>query len=273
MVLELNLLETGPGKFLLDTGATTSVIYREAILAGTIIDNGEHVRIHDMNLSATRPTATIQNFLIGSTVIQGVNFAILDQPQYSDPLLHQTKGIIGLDVLAAYRLVIDPIRQKLFFIDAQSPPLTFDKTWMPIAMNEHPFKRDVLGLHFLELEVNGMETFALVDTGSEFNVMNWNFKRLRELRVKRRRLHKTWKVTGAIGEFKPQWAVILEGIKFGNRTWPHQLFAVYQLGLFDAMELEDKPLMIAGMPFFSGKTVLIDFAGDVMWIKMESSPN
>lgn len=273
IVFELTLLETGTGKFLLDTGATTSVIYGDAFLAGTITGTIGNVRIHDMNLSARHPTVSIQNFHIGSTVIEGETFAIIDQPLYDDPLLNQTKGIIGLDILAKYRLMIDPIRQALFFISAQSPPLAFDKTWVSIPMTEQPFKRDVLGLHFLELQVNGLETYALVDTGSEFNVMNWNFTRLRQLNVKRRRLRKAWKATGVIGEFRPQWAVILEGIKFENHTWSHQKFSVFQLGLFDTMDLEDKPLMLAGMPFFKDRVVLIDFPADVMWVKKNTLPH
>lgn len=271
IVLRLDLLETGPGKFILDTGATTSVIYRDSILPGAVIEGGGQVRIHDMNFLATRPTTIIQNFLIGSKEIKGVTFAILDQPKYSDPLLRQTKGIIGLDILAEYKILIDPSSQKTFFIDEKSAPLTFDKTWSSIQLNERPFNRDVLGLHFLDLQVNGTETFALVDTGSEFNVMNWNFRRLRKLRVRRHHLRKEWKVNGAIGEFKPEWHVVLEGIEFGNRAWPHQLFSVHRLGLFDVIDLEGKPMMIVGMPFFEGKSILIDFANDVMWIKMESS--
>lgn len=267
IVFELTLRETGTGKFLLDTGATTSVIYGEAILTETLIGTGGHVRIHDMTVSARHPTVSIQNLQIGSTVIEGETFAIIDQPAYNDPLLDQTKGIIGLDILANYRLMIDPIRQTLFFINAQSPPLTFDKTWMSIPMTQQPFKRDVLGLHFLELQIDGIETYALLDTGSEFNVMNWNFTRLRQLGVQYRRLRRAWKATGVISEFRPQWAVILEGVDIKNLRWPDQTFAVFQLGFFDTMDLENKPLMLAGMPFIKDRVVLIDFSADVMWVK------
>lgn len=270
VILKLDLPETGSGKFILDTGATTSAIYRNAILPNTIIKNGGYVRIHDMNFSAPRPTIVIQSLFLGSTEIENISFAILDQPKHSETLLNQTKGIIGLDILSAYKIVIDPSDQKISFIDPQSPPLIFDKTWSSIQLSERPFNKDVLGLHFLELQVNGIDAFALVDTGSEFNVMNWNFRRLRKLRVRRKKLRKAWKVNGAIGEFRPAWAVVLEGIEFGNHAWSHQLFSVHHLALFDVVDLGDKPLMIVGMPFFRGKTILIDFENDVMWIKVES---
>lgn len=273
IVFALTLSETGPGKFLLDTGATTSAIYRNAVLAGTIINTEDDVRVHDMVLSARYPTVSIQNFHFGSNEIAGERFAVLDKPAYDDPLLRQTKGIIGLDILADYRLMIDPVRQTVFFISAESPALKFDKYWVSIPMSERPFKKDVLGLHFLELKINDTETYAVVDTGSEFNVMNWNFTRLRKFGVQHRRLRKAWKATGVIGEFEPRWVVILEGIKFKNHTWPDQRFSVSHLGLFDTMDLADKPLMLAGMPFFENRVVLIDFPADVMWVKITPDPN
>lgn len=270
IVFELDLQETGPGAFILDTGATTSVIYRHSILPGTEVEIGGDVRVHDMNFLANRPTARVEGFFIGQKEIEDINFAILDQPNYSDPLLRETKGVIGLDILTAYKVMIDPLEKKLYFIDAQSSTLKFDKNWSSIRLNERPFNKEVLGLHFLDLVVNGTEAFALLDTGSEFNVMNWNFQRLRKLRVKRQHLRKNWKVNGAIGEFRPEWSVFLEGIEFGRHGWPHQLFSVHRLDLFDTMDLEGKPIMIVGMPFFEGKTILIDFANDSMWIKTGS---
>lgn len=273
IVFEFSFSETGPGKFLLDTGATTSAIYRDAVLEGTLIDTENDVRVHDMVLSARYPTVRIQSFQIGSNVIAGERFAVLDKPAYDDPLLRQTKGIIGLDILAKFRLMIDPVRQTVFLIGAQSAPLKFDKSWVPIPMTERPFKKDVLGLHFIDVTINGTETYAVVDTGSEFNVMNWNFTRLRKFGVKHRRLRKAWKATGVVGEFKPQWVVILEGIQFQNHTWTDQRFSVSHLGLFDSMDLADKPLMLAGMPFFENRAVLIDFQADVMWVKRTSIPH
>ena len=93
IIFSLDIHETGVGKFILDTGATTSVIFRPAILPDTLIEDGGDVRIHDMNEFADRPTAAMRNFFIGSKEIESPHFAILDQPQYSDPLLAQTKGV------------------------------------------------------------------------------------------------------------------------------------------------------------------------------------
>lgn len=268
VVFSLGLPQIGERKFILDTGATTSALYQQRLPSDTSIgSDGEIVRIHGITASEMRPTLTLSEIKIGASTIRNVNVAILEQPQHKELLLRQVSGVIGLDVLASYRLLIDPMRRKLVFIDNRTLPILFDTSWVSVSLTEMPFGQDVYGLHFLELRVNGAQTYAMLDTGAEFNVMNWNFKNLWQLSIRKRSLRKEWEHNGSIGEFKPRGTANLEEIKSKDYSWIRQTFLVFDLNAFNSVGLQDRPLMIAGMPFLKDKTVLLDFEKDLMWIQ------
>lgn len=269
IVFELELKATGRGKFILDTGATTSALYAQTLIENNLVGKtGLNVRVHGMQRSETRPSILLEGFLIGKLLVEDIRVAILERPHYDEALLSQTKGIIGLDILSRYRIVIDSKRNQLFLISPSAPSIVFDNDWVSVTLTEFPFERYVYGLHFLKLRVNGVRAYAMLDTGSEFNVMNWNFKHLWQLKLRRILLREAWEHSGALGEFDPQGSAVLEGITSSGFKWPAQAFSVFDLNTFDKIGLKDQPVMIAGMPFLRDKTILIDFANDVMWMRV-----
>ena len=285
IIITVQFKDTGASKFILDTGATTSAIYRSELSLELQDENirdmsetasnaeaevaQKFVRVHDMHSSKLLSTVKLKSVSLGAIHIQDLEVVVLDKPPYQDPLLQQVKGIVGLDVISGYSLLLDSRAHQLTLLKAQPMPMRLDESWKHVPLTQTPFEQDAFGLYFMTVLINGRLTHALLDTGSDFNVMNWNFKHLWQLTVRRGRLLKEWQLSGALGEFDPQGAAILEGIQSADFTWPRQTFSVFDIEPFEASGFKDKPIMLAGMPFFSGRTVLIDFPHASLWMKDE----
>lgn len=269
MIIEAELPDIGSKKFILDTGATSSGVFAKSLPKGVNIwPKGRDVHVHSISRTEIRETVHPPYLKLGGVELNGIQLVLINPSKHDEVLLNRTIGVIGLDVLSRYKLYVDPQTQTLSLIDQAALPITFTEPWTQVAMTEALYNTSAFGLHFLELKIGGKTTFALFDTGAEYNVMNWNFKNIGQLRLRRRSMKKQWEHNGALGEFEPIGLAKIDGIKSRNYTWPQQTFSVFDIKSFEAIGLKDKPLMIAGMPFFDNRSLFIDFHNDDLWLNL-----
>lgn len=267
MIVEAELPDIGLKKFLLDTGATSSGVFAKSLPKGiNIWPKGRDVRVHSISRTDVRETVQPPYLRLGGVELNGIQLVLINASKHDEILLNQTIGVIGLDILGRYKLYVDPPTHTVSLIDQAAPPITFSETWAHISMTEEVYNTSAFGLHFLELKMGGKRTFALFDTGAEYNVVNWNFKNIWQLSLRRRSMKRQWEYNGALGEFEPIGLSKIEGIKSRNYTWPQQTFSVFDIKSFEAIGLQDKPLMIACMPFFENRSLFIDFHNDDLWL-------
>lgn len=268
MIIEAELPDIGSKKFILDTGATSSGVFAKSLPKGVNIwPKGRDVHVHSISRTEIRETVHPPYLKLGGVEINGIQLVLINPSKHDEVLLNQTIGVIGLDVLSRYKLFVDPQTQTLSLIDQAAPPITLIQPWTQIPMTEELYNTSALGLHFLELRMGGQRTFALFDTGAEYNVMNWNFKTIWQLSIRRRSMKKQWEHSGALGEFEPIGLAKIEGIHSRQYTWPQQTFSVFDIKSFETIGLKDKPLMIAGMPFFENRSLFVDFFNNYLWVK------
>lgn len=268
MIIEVEITELGLSKFIIDTGATASGVFKQSLTPNiTLGPRGNDVRVHGISKSEMRQTLQIQYVNLAGQSFDNKQFVLLEKPEHDEYLLNQTVGVIGLDVLSRYKVLIDPPNKILFLIDKQIEGIYLGESWNKIPMSTKPYNIPAYGLPFLKLNVNGIYAYALFDTGAEYNVMNWNFKHLWQLTLRRQSLERQWEHSGALGQFDPVGLAILDGISVEGYKWPKQSFSVFDLNTFNVIGLEDKPLMITGMPFFQNHPLLLDFSKQTLWIK------
>lgn len=254
-------------RFMVDTGATRSAIYDGAIPSRDLLEGSTLVRVHGISNSELRPTVFVKQGATGAEFIEGTELAVLDKPAGQGPLSGDVRGIFGLDLLSGFRVLFDAESKKIVLIGADAPAIAFDKSWRAVSLTQQPDGMEALGLYFIELKFKNTSIAAVLDSGADFNAMNWEFKTLPELNAKRRSLRNRWKVDGAIDEFKPRTLASIDALISRDYAWGPQSFIVYDLTMLDAAGWDGKPIMIAGAPFIDGKTVLIDFPGKTLWIK------
>ena len=122
-------------------------------------------------------------------------------------------------------------------------------------------------MHFIELRVDGRKTPALLDTGSEFNAMNWNSASYTQAKHLRRKLRKDWALQGANGTFDPVAKANLKLIRSGQKFWEDKDFIIMDFKSLDILGAEDDPFIIVGMNLLAEETVVLDFENNIMAIK------
>lgn len=212
-------------------------------------------------------TITLPFLKMGTHSINELNVAILSEQSSPDRHVDDPIGVIGLDILADFRILIDPGKQNILLIDSKTPPIELDRSWRHVSMIQSPYGKNIYRLHFVEVKVNGTATYALLDTGTEYNMMNWKFKNLWQLKEIRRSLKSDWEHRGAKGPFNPKALAELSSTKSSNYDWGKQTFLVFDFKTFHHIGLKEKPLMIVGIPFLKNRAAMIDFPNNKIWLR------
>jgi len=211
-------IHTAP--FIIDTGATKTAIYKNMLSRFGLSDSDAAIiQIHGMVDSGQRPRIDLPLLSLGSTSYANLDVAVLenrivDEAERAEPPV----GILGLDVLADYRLYYDSDANLLSLIpNALTPPI-IPGSWKFVTLTENPYSPDKRALKFMELRLAGGLTPALIDTGSEFTIMNWSVVQYPQLKTLRRRLKEYWRIQGSIGIFNPVTKVRLKSFRGGRSS-------------------------------------------------------
>ncbi len=262
-------IEIGDQKltFLIDTGATRSAIFETPLKTLTVNNKRKsQVLIHGIIESGKRDIVTVPKFTIGEVTFIDQALVILSDRDSGLKRSGEFDGLIGMDILSNYKLYASPETSD-FRLIRSNIMLTIPSDWERISLIENPFKDDQRTLHFMELRIAGKLTTTLLDTGSEFSVMNWNTAQYSQLRSLRRRLRKKWELQGAVGTFKPIAKINLGRFRGGEKFWNKKQFLVMDFNSLDVLGIGEHAFIVGGMNLFKDETFVIDFENNVIAMK------
>ncbi|MGJ8563974.1 MAG: aspartyl protease family protein [Alphaproteobacteria bacterium] len=254
--------------YAVDTGATQSALYRSTLKKLNLDAGGTgKITVHGMSQNGARPVVTVPELYLGSKKLSNVRMAILEDRV--DPLGQTSRpsGLIGMDILSEFRLFVDAENQVFNLIPKSLPAPRVPASWPRVQLIKNPYKIDTHNLHFIEIRVGNHLIPALLDTGSEENLMNWSVEKFPQLRKARKRLRETWEIEGAVGTFAPQYLITTKNMRSGQKYWGDSQFLVTDFTGLDILGIVDKPFLIAGSALLSKETYYIDFAEDVIRFK------
>lgn len=270
MVIDVGLADGRTLVMLLDTGATRSAIFESerARFDMPIID-GENMRIHGMIGSGLQPVVKASELRLQGTVLRDVPLAVLKDPESEARAKELHGGILGMDVLSQFHLYVDGKAGVLRLIPTALGTPRIPVNWKLVELEANPFFEDGRLLHFFKLRLGNSLTPALLDTGSEFNLMNWNTSRFPQLRAVKRRLRDTWVIEGATGQFDPVTKIRVEGYRAGQKFWKRDEFIVLDFNSLDILGIGGKPFVIIGASSLQGESYILDFQAN----RMAFAPN
>lgn len=247
MTVDVFVNDQGPFPFIVDTGATRSVV--SSILAARLaLPPGPQVRLHDISGAGGVGTARVARMRVGPLETADVMAPSLDPRHIGG------QGIIGLDGLADARLVID------FRDDA----MTVTKASVrkePIAPDEIVVtaRRKFGQLILADADIDGQKVYVIVDSGAEFSIAN---------SVLRRRLDRSGlmpppvriQLTGVSGKPVDADLAYLPKMRIGGFHIGNLPVAFADVHPFRQFGLENKPAMLLGMDLLQAfNRVSLDF--------------
>lgn len=261
--------------FLMDTGATRSAIFKKTVRKIPQAIESGLVNVHGIADVETVEGLMIPDFNLGRS--QFFNLVVVVLPDrfhevqigsFSSPY----DGLIGMDVLDRFAIHIDRKNSVIHLIPKEMktriPP-----HWVRTALYENPFGVDGKQLHFFTANISAREIPALLDTGAEISVVNWNEETYPVLKQARKRLQEYWQIQGAIGEFRPRMQVNLQGFSAGTIHWVDKLFMAMKLDNLGVLGVGQENMIVAGVNLLDHDEVFIDFENDVLAMKPKKGQN
>ncbi|UTW60161.1 aspartyl protease family protein [Kordiimonas sp. SCSIO 12603] len=152
----------GPFPFILDTGASRSVIYRSL----TALMDIQAVPFKSRSIVTARGYRRVQVFDVRDLFALGQTLQVEDTVALPDVIGSQAKGLIGVDVLTGKTLLMKPKDDLAVLLDS-SDDFREEDGWSYIQGRPVAY-----GSLALEIEIGGVTVPLIVDTGASHTVIN-----------------------------------------------------------------------------------------------------
>ena len=154
IVVPVTLNGEGPFFFMLDTGATHTVMAHQTLeRLGLMADPERQVLLRGLSGVKPIPTVLVRNMQAGSMQFNEVRMPVLDAP-----ILEGVDGVIGNDTLGRNRVTADFAADQILIVDAQGAPAARTHLVVPFT----PLSRAPV---MVDAVVAGVRTRAIIDTG------------------------------------------------------------------------------------------------------------
>lgn len=232
MTVDVGINGRGPYRFLVDSGADTSVV-GVRIARNLQLPPSTPVTLHGVTESALVATVSVDQLRLGTSSFPSLRLPVLKEEDLG------AHGIVGIDALVEQRLMLDFEKRVIKVEDARLPPtVEYDGTIVVRARR----KRGQLIL--TQVTANDLPIDAVIDTGSEITIGNLA---LRDKLIKGNRgKFITIPVTGVTGvTVNLQLARIAE-LKLGSITLRDVPMAFADVPPFTVFDLNGGPALLLG---------------------------
>lgn len=231
MTVEVRVNKSGPYRFVVDSGADSSVV-GERIAAALNLRPGQPTVLNGVTDSQLVDRVFIDELELGRTLLYDLEVPVLKERDIG------AAGMLGLDALVEQRLMLDFEKRQVSVDDALTQETRMDGEIVVRAR----LQRGQLIL--TRVRANKVPVDAIVDTGSEISIGNTLLrdqlfaKGLRDLTVV--------KVTGVTGTTIGLDVVLVPILKLGPLTLRDVPMAFADIPPFEAFGINDRPSLLLG---------------------------
>ncbi|MEQ1581178.1 MAG: retroviral-like aspartic protease family protein [Steroidobacteraceae bacterium] len=239
IVVPVILNGEGPFFFMLDTGATRTVIAKQALdRLGLQADPERQVLLRGLSGVKPIPTVLVRSMQAGSMQFNEVRMPVLDAP-----ILEGVDGVIGNDTLGQHRVTADFAADQILIVDTQGAPAAKTHLVVPFTpLSRAPIMVDAI--------VGGVRARAIIDTGGADTL--GNVALLRALR-RQVRSNGNYKLIAQIGitdiTDTTQQALLMsvKSLTVGPLEFANLRVSFGNYSIFDRWDADDRPTVLIGM--------------------------
>ena len=245
MTVPVRINGSGPYKFVVDSGADTSVV-GERIAASLKLPAGRRVILNSITDSQLVDRVLVDELELGPTRVTDLEVPVLRERDLG------AEGMLGLDALVEQRLMLD-FEQRLITVDDGRTPLPrYDDV---IVVTARLRKGQLI---LTQVSADAQKLDAVVDTGSEITIGN---SALRDKLMRRNANQFTEiEVTGVTGTASKLQIAYVDRLKIGGVTLQNVPIAFADIPPFRVFGLEKKPSLLLGTDLMENfRKVSLDF--------------
>lgn len=245
MTVAVGVNGTGPYKFVVDSGADTSVV-GQRIAANLKLPAGRRVILNSITDSQLVDRVLVDEIVLGPTKVTDLEIPVLRERDLG------AEGMLGLDALVEQRLMLDFEQRLITVDDGRTPMPRYDDVIVVTAR----LRKGQLILAQVSADKQQLE--AVVDTGSEITIGNLA---LRDKLLRRDPNQFTEiEVTGVTGTVSKLQMAYVDRLKIGGVVLQNVPIAFADIPPFRVFGLDKKPSLLLGTDVMENfRKVSLDF--------------
>lgn len=245
MTVAVRVNGTGPYKFIVDSGADTSVV-GERIAAGLKLPAGRRVILNSVTDSQIVDRVLVDELELGPTRVTNLEIPVLRERDLG------AEGMLGLDALVEQRLMLD-FEQRLITVDDGRTPLP---RYEDVIVVTARLRKGQLIL--AQVTADSQRLDAVVDTGSEITIGNLA---LRDRLIRHRSANIIEvEVTGVTGTTSKMQIAYIDRLKIGGVMLQNVPIAFADIPPFRVFGLDKQPALLLGTDVMENfRKVSLDF--------------
>jgi hypothetical protein len=218
------------------------------------------LKVYAMNNIGTAVPVKPGPLRLDKQTIDGLTMGVL--PDDITPANGQqgADGILGMDALSQYFMVMDHDTLQVRLMDPNDPGATAYREWPSEKLTPYQARDMDITFWWMDAKFGGKTVTALLDMGSGITMMNW--QAAEQLGLHRENFLKTTipqDLRDALGTLEP--VVLVKGlsVQTGDRTFADQNVIVANAKVFEYFGLADRPAAIIGPALLRSNSLAIDF--------------
>jgi predicted aspartyl protease len=246
MTVEVHVNGRGPYRFLVDSGADTSVVGLN-IARDLQLPVATSTILHGMTASAAVPRVRVDHLSMGQSTIRNLELPALREGDLGG------QGMIGIDALVQQRLMMDFEKRVIKAEDARTPARYENGEIVVTA------RRRRGQLILTKVRAAGLALEAVIDTGSEVTIGNLALRN-RILRGGNKDKFIDVEVTGVTGVTIPLKMAVIGELQLGSVTLRNVPIAFADVPPFTVFGLSKEPALLLGTDLLETfRRVSLDF--------------
>jgi predicted aspartyl protease len=254
----------GPFSFLIDTASSRTLIFEHVRQKLNLPQSQpDHLLVYGINDVAAALPVKPDSVSVAGEEIHGLTLAVLPDSEPNEP-----DGVLGVDVLARYFVVLDRSTMRLKLLPPGSDSAKPYLDWAEAQLTSHALRNFPISFWYLGARFNEHRFTTLFDLGAGTTMMNWDAAE--ELGLHKRDFDHYGpppdQLQDVLGKRSP--AVRLMNLEVGlpGKSWNKQLAIVADAPVFGYFDLEEKPAAIVGPGLLGDTSLAIDFAGGKLYL-------
>jgi predicted aspartyl protease len=257
----------GPYDFIIDTGATQSLVFENlALIQNFQPSGGEPQLVLGLGSQAKFPTYIVGDIAVGPARLDDLVTVVLADWTARD---RSPQGVLGLDFLSQYEAVFDRQKMELSLYPVAEGAPAGTERWRSADLKADDFGLDAGTLYTVEGKVKLRRVPFLFDLGASGTVLN----RAAYGAVVRAEYHivvgpsgRSGRLTDALNKSDEVRAVLINQFQVGKARWYRRIFFVLDALIFADIGHANTPFGLFGADLLHDRSFALDFADKKLFI-------
>lgn len=264
----------GPFSFIVDTASSRTMLFEHLrAQLGLKASGPTPLKVYAMNSMGKAMPVKPDELRLANARFTDLTMGVLpDDIQSADSTL-STDGILGMDTLSHYFLVMDHDALRFKLMDPADPAGRVYRRWSSERLMPHRIKDSDITLWWVDAKFGGKTFTTLLDMGSGITMINWNAAEKLGLNLSRFTKAKVpQSIRDALGTLEPVIIVTGLSVSLGRREFPVQSVIVANAEVFRYFGVDDRAAAIVGSTLLRTNSLAIDFGKRRVYIGPTTIP-